>query len=201
MTVFISVDMGKSAILIGPRCCGKTSVGKEAAEILDVPFVDADEIFAEEYGTVNDYVKRNGGVPEGWREFRRRETEIINEICALYDDTQIVLTPGGGAVAHDQGEECRKRNVELLSNFGKIFYLLPASDLEQSARILTERMLADQASAGQRPSLTGETDAYKEMLNVVTKRHPLYSAAAHITIYTRDQTVKEIASDIAELVR
>jgi shikimate kinase len=189
--------MGKSVVLVGPRCCGKTSAGIEIAGLLNAPFVDADNIFVDLYGSVNDFVKKHNG----WEKFREYETQIIEDICRVYQDKQIVLTPGGGAVAHDQGEEYRKRNVELLREFGQIFYLLPSCDLEQSAGVLTRRMLEDQTSAGQRPSLTGETDAYKEMLNVVTKRHPLYSAAAHAIFYTGEKTVKEVAQNIAEFVK
>jgi shikimate kinase len=189
--------MGESAILVGPRCSGKTLAGKELARILETPFVDADDIFVEMCRkNVEAYVAEYG-----WEGFRKAETKAIEEICREYQHVQIVLTPGGGAVAHDQGEEYRQRNVKLLQAFGTIIYLLPEADLEKSAGILTDRLLADPTTAGQRPSLTGEQDQYKDMLTAITKRHTLYSAAANITFYTGKKTVEEVAKNIAVWIK
>jgi len=188
--------MRESVSLVGPKCCGKTLTGKELARILGVPFVDADERFVEMYGSVNEFVQKNG-----WERFREYEARILGQICAQYHDSQIVLTPGGGAVAHDQGDKYREQNAVRLRELGTVVYLLPGSNLEKSSRILTERLLADQKSAEQRPSLTGEEDQFKDMLETVKKRHPLYSAAANTIFYTRSKSVKEVAQDIAELMK
>ncbi|MBW2982488.1 hypothetical protein KY343_06420 [Candidatus Woesearchaeota archaeon] len=194
--------MGKSVILVGPRCCGKTQTGLALSEILDIPFVDADEWFVNEHGSVDSYVTKNGGLPEGWKAFRKAETDIIEGICEEYRGIQIVLTPGGGAVAHDHGEEYRQRNVELLKEFGDIIYLLPLSNLEASSKILHARSQDDKTTAEQRPSLTGKKP-YEDMLVTVTKRHPLYSAAATSgkPFYTGEKNIKEVAQEIAEKLR
>jgi len=194
--------MGRSLILVGPRCCGKTSVGQVVSEILKVPFVDADEWFENEFGDVNSYVNEHGGVPGGWKAFRKEETSIIESICEEYKGRQIVLTPGGGAVAHYQGEEYRQRNVMLLKGFGNIFYLLPENDLEESAKILYERSIQDKATAGLRPSLTGKKP-YEDMMVTVKKRHELYSDAATSgkPFYTGNKNIQEVAQEISELVK
>ena len=189
--------MGRSVILVGPRCSGKTLTGKELARISGVPFVDADEVFVELYHkSLSDFVAEYG-----WGRFRDGETKTIEKICSRDQGTRIVLTPGGGAVAHDQGEEYRQRNVELLRAFGTIIYLLPTPDLEESARILHARMQADQQTAGQRPPLTEEKDPFREMLDKVKQRHHYYLKAADEVLYTEGKTVQEVARDIAELVR
>jgi len=183
-----------SIILIGPRCTGKTSVGKDLSHMLQVPFVDADTEFAKSYGTISDFVGKYG-----WPEFRKKESEIIDTICGEYRCNQIVLTPGGGAVAHDQGEEYRKHNEEKLKEFGRIFYLLPLKNLEESALILTQRMKNDSNSENFRPALTKESDEYKEMLKILKKRHELYSKAAHTTILTGGMSPQEISNHILEI--
>ena len=164
-------------VLIGPRCCGKTSVGKELASRLKVPFVDADERFKEIHGSVEDFVNTHKTREEGWREFRKYEAQVLSNLCGEFQ-SGAVLAPGGGAVAHDQGEQYRQENVRALKSFGRVFYLLPSHDLEVSARVLAERQAKDQASKDQRPSLTGEKDPLKEMLELITRRHPLYLQAA-----------------------
>ena len=120
----------KSLVLIGPRGSGKTIVGKELAVSLDFPFIDADKEFIDRYGNIDNFVSRHN-----WKEFRRLETELINGICTRYQNSRIVFAPGGGAVAHDQGEEYRNRNVELLREFGLIFYLLPYPDLRPLLKV------------------------------------------------------------------
>jgi len=184
-----------SIILVGPRCCGKTSVGMDLSDMLKLPFVDADNEFVKEYSDISSFVKKYG-----WPEFRKRESEIIEKICDEYKSSQIVLTPGGGAVAHDQGEYYRKKNEKILRNFGTIFYLLPSSDLEESALILAERLKKDANSSSFRPALTKESDDYKEMLQVLQKRHELYSKAAHKTIFTKIRSIGEITNYILNIL-
>jgi shikimate kinase len=196
--------MERSLVLVGPRCCGKTSVGQVVAEILGIPFVDADERFVKKHRmSVLEYINAHGGKPHGWPPFRKEETIILEEICVEYNGIRIVFTPGGGAVAHNHGEIYRVKNVKIVREIGYVAYILPSSDLEESARILTERELNDQQSAGQRPPLTEENDDYKEMVKIVKQRHPLYLEAATSgkPFYTGEKTVPEIAQDLAELVR
>jgi shikimate kinase len=188
----------KSPIIIGPRCCGKTERNKALAKRLDIPFVDADKEFEERHGEITPFVKNHG-----WEEFRRYEAEIIHGICTDYQDRIISLAPGGGAVAHNQGDKYRDSNVTLLRDFGTIFYVLPTPNLEESASILSRRLEADKVSAGQRPPLTTEDSAYKEMLTVMTQRHELYKAAAHHTLYTGIGGLpkeQEIAQSVDEMV-
>ena len=181
----------KSLVLIGPRGSGKTSVGKELSVISDLSFVDADVEFFQRHGTITDLVNKYG-----WEEFRRLETELIADICTRYQHSRIVFAPGGGAVAHKQGEQYRNKNVRLLRERGIIFYLLPHPDLRQSAVILTTRVQKDTTSVYVRPSLTGNSHLLSEMLLTLEQRHPLYQATAHYLIYTEGKPLNEVAKDI-----
>lgn len=79
--------MGDSIILIGPQACGKTKVGESLAGLLNVPFMDADDLFVEKYGPINKFTEINtsGLCEEGieylkmyrMKLFRRAESEII----------------------------------------------------------------------------------------------------------------------------
>ena len=63
--------------LIGYRCTGKTSVGKQIAGKIGWKFIDADEVLMKSSGeTVADIVSRGG-----WPLFRRLEKETLKEIC------------------------------------------------------------------------------------------------------------------------
>ena len=178
-----------SIVLIGPRCVGKTEVGKVLVEELGMPLVDADQRFTERYGNITNFVDTYG-----WPEFRKAESEILEEICFMYRRDRIVLTPGGGAVAHDQGEFYREKNERVLRQFGQVIYLLPSLDLEESARVLLSRESSDPNSASNRPSLGNVKD-------LLEKRHPLYKQAAHIVVVTGTKSVAEIANELLPLFR
>lgn len=186
-----------SIILVGPRCTGKTEKGELLASIRHVPFIDADRVFeAQHQTTIKSFVDRFG-----WSRFREYETATLDNITRGCSDQDIILAPGGGAVAHNQGEDYRVKNVALLRNFGTLVYILPTENLEESARILVERMNNDSKSAGQRPSLTQAKTQYEDMIQTLIKRDPLYREAAHHPFYTRDMTSAQAAWSINDLVK
>jgi shikimate kinase len=188
--------MNKSIVLVGPRCSGKTSIGKELAGILKAEFLDADVLFAKVFEDINSFVEKNGR-----EKFRQYETKLVEKVCETYKSKHIVFAAGGGAVAHNQGKEYREKNAKLLSSFGEVVYLLPSKDLEQSAKILYKRMQKDEKTAQQRPNLTDEKDDFQEMLNTVKDRHLKYIFASNALAYTEGKTIKEVAEEISALAR
>ena len=173
-----------SIVLIGPRCVGKTEIGRKLSAELGIPFVDADEQFTETYGTIASFHARYG-----WSEFRKLETEVLEGICYRNRDTRTVLAPGGGAVAHDQGDNFRNRNVIAVRAFGRVVYLLPSLDLEESASILANREASDPNSVSNRPSLGN-------VRSLLEKRHPLYMNVAHHIELTGTKSVDDIANTL-----
>ena len=178
-------------VLVGPRCCGKTSVGKEVATVLGREFLDGDILFQAKHGVISDYVARHK-----WEGFRKAECELIEQICHQYERRPIVFAPGGGAVAHNQGEEYRLRNVVALRSFGDLIYLLPSKDLYESARILIGRQVNDGQSASTRPDLTANSDKVDEMHKMLQLRDPLYREASSMEIITGNMGVVQIAQQI-----
>lgn len=179
-----------SIVLIGPRCCGKTSVAKSVASVLKAPAVDGDTFLEYIHGSIKSYTS-NG--ENGWREFRKRETEIVKWIRE-HSSEPFVFSPGGGAVAHNQGENYRLENLTNLSQIGTIFYLFPfENDLGRSANLLAERQRED---PNYRPPLTSARSLEEETLAIITERHPKYLAAADHVIYTGTRGVPAIAAEI-----
>ena len=186
-------------IAIGPQASGKTEVSRILARELDVPLVDADVAFANMYGPITTFVNRFGQ-----ELFRQYEAEILTKIVEDNKElgNSVVLAPGGGAVAHDQGEEYRLANIEALQKAGRMFYLLPSKSLEESARVLTDRWLRDPNSAAQRISLNDNTDKYGEILETVRKRDPLYrEASENRVIYTDGLSVHHVAEEVLSRLR
>lgn len=82
-----------SAVLIGPPAAGKTRIGKGAAKILGLPFIDTDSRISERHGPIPD-IFATFGEPQ-FREWERVEVE-----AALAEDGIVAL--GGGAVENDE---------------------------------------------------------------------------------------------------
>lgn len=184
----------KPVILVGPRCAGKTTVGRELAALLSVPFMDCDNLFVERHGGIIEFLHENG-----WETFREYESQIIYDVVSRFKDKSIVFAPGGGTVAHEYSLY-RQRNVKLLRNFGRVIYLLPDNNPEVNIEILAERMQKDEKTALLRPRLTSEASILDEVRKTYIERDPFYRLAAHEIVYTEgDSSPKVTAMNIADI--
>lgn len=186
-----------SIVLVGPRGCGKTSVGESLSRLSYWPFVDADAEFRKYHGEIDAFVEEHG-----WEKFREEEAGLLERICNVSSGTRIILAVGGGAVAHSQGESSRRRNVHLLkANSRFIFYLLPYENPGMSAVILADRVQQDHSSVSQRPSLTGISGPYLEMFSVLQQRDSLYRAVADYVLETKRKSPEQVARVVADKIR
>ncbi|MFC1728349.1 shikimate kinase [Nanoarchaeota archaeon] len=189
--------MRGSVTLTGPRCSGKSKVGKELARILGFSHIDLDRVFEEQHGSITDYVKKHG-LPG----FRRHENIGYKVLCHEHQFIRTIISSGGGLFAHNDGEQYRLSSVELGKNFGKIIYLTPSDDLRESAEILSKRISKDPTTAGSRPALTKDKSASEEVLDVLTMRDPIYRAVAYEVIRTEQiGGIKKVAEYMAEKIR
>ena len=94
--------------------CGKSSVGKEVARILDLKFIDTDlEIEKRTGKKISEIFAENGELF-----FRDLETELCKEL--LNKDNMLIST-GGGIVL-------RKENSDILRKNGLIFLLRASAE-------------------------------------------------------------------------
>ncbi len=169
----------RNLVLIGGRACGKTSVGRALAQVLQCPFVDLDEALAMEAGrSIADIVAR-----EGWPGFRRREKALVARYAVLSGQ---VLATGGGVVLDPE-------NVTILREHGLVIWL------RADPATLGRRLRQDQGSQASRPSLTG-ADPDAEMARVLAERQPLYRAAAHVSIDVAELSISEIVERILRII-
>jgi len=153
------MQVTRNIFLIGPRACGKTSIGRMLADRLGLDFVDTDhELVASVGMEIADYVAANG-----WDAFRDKETEILERVAAV---SVRVVGCGGGIVL-------RERNREVLRT-GVTLYLKTAP--EELAR----RLMNDPNEA-QRPSLT-DKGIEEEVREILAQREPLYAGAADVVL-------------------
>jgi shikimate kinase len=159
--------------LIGLMGAGKTTIGRQLAKALAVPFYDSDKAIEESTGvdipTIFEF--------EGEEGFRGREQKMIEKLTQIKG---IVLATGGGVIL-------REENRKMLKNNGYIVYLQCSVD-----RIL-ERTRRDT----QRPLL--KTENPKERLqNLFEQRQALYLSCADFKIDTGILKTKTVVSRILE---
>ena len=99
----------RNIFLIGPMGAGKSTIGRQLAQMLGMEFMDSDSVIEERAGADIDWIFD----VEGEVGFRKREERIINE---LTQGQGVVLSTGGGSILS-------KENRNVLSARGIVIYL------------------------------------------------------------------------------
>lgn len=172
----ILMTRSENIYLVGLMGAGKTTIGRQLARTLKLPFYDSDKAIEERTGvdipTIFEF--------EGEEGFRDREQKMIQQLTLMKG---IVLATGGGAIL-------REENRELLKKNGFIVYLQCSVD-----RIL-ERTRRDM----QRPLL--QTENPRERIeSLFIQREPLYLSCADFKIDTGIMQSKEVVDHILEEYR
>ncbi|TSE34102.1 shikimate kinase [Tepidimonas taiwanensis] len=157
--------------LIGLPGAGKTTVGRQLARRLQLPFVDSDQVIEERIGcSIRAFFER-----EGEAAFRDIEEAVIDELTL---GAACVLSTGGGAVL-------RPANRRRLRQRGRVFYLRSTPD-ELSRRLRHDRT---------RPLLQ-VTDPLSRLRELYAARDPLYRETAHYVIETGRPSVATLVNMI-----
>jgi shikimate kinase len=90
----------KSIVLIGMAGCGKTTIGREAAERLGRPFIDLDDAIVDRFGPIPALFEK--GEPH----FRQCESLAVEDACKAEG---AVIATGGGVVTQPGNMEALKR--------------------------------------------------------------------------------------------
>ena len=165
----------RNIFLIGPMGAGKSTIGRQLAQMLGMEFMDSDSVIEERAGADIDWIFD----VEGEAGFRKREERIINE---LTQGQGIVLSTGGGSILS-------KDNRNVLSARGIVIYLETTIDKQ------FERTQRDK----KRPLLQND-DPRKTLEELAKIRNPLYEEIADITLQTDDQAAKLVATNIIDMI-
>jgi shikimate kinase len=157
--------------LIGLPGSGKSTVGRQLARRLALPFVDSDHVIEQRLGCpIRQYFER-----EGEDSFRDVEAAVIDELSQA---AQGVLSTGGGAVL-------RAENRRHLHERGQVVYLKSTPD-ELFRRLRHDR---------NRPLLQ-VADPLVRLRELYAIRDPLYRETAHFTIETGRPSVATLVNMI-----
>lgn len=159
--------------LVGPMGAGKTTIGRQLADLLRWEFVDSDHEIEARTGANIPWIFDI----EGEEGFRLREEHVID---ILTQRRHIVLATGGGAVM-------RAENRRHLHERGTVVYLETPVErqLERTARDHNRPLLQ---TPNPRARLT-------ELLRI---RDPLYREVAHHIMPTERTSARDVAWHILQ---
>ncbi|MEM7231242.1 MAG: shikimate kinase [Planctomycetota bacterium] len=155
----------------GMRGAGKSTLGRRWAAAQSLPFIDTDEWFEQEYGSISSFVEENG-----WPAFRALEEDIV----------QSALGPGR-VVALGGGSSESPTNRHRLKEGGLTIFI------DESLSRLEARI-----SIKSRPALTQENPV-AELSALLEKRRPIYRDCAEITLPSNLTTEQQVSRLFKEL--
>ena len=157
--------------LVGLPGSGKTTVGRQLARRLQLPFVDSDHEIEVRIGcSIREFFER-----EGEASFRDIEQEVID---TLTQGPSKVLSTGGGAVL-------REANRQFLRERGRTVYL------KSTPEELFRRLRHD----SNRPLLQ-VADPLAKLRSLFAERDPLYKEVAHFILETGRPSVATLVNMI-----
>jgi len=157
--------------LVGLPGSGKSTVGRQLARRLKLPFLDSDHVIEERLGcSIRDYFER-----EGESSFRDVEESVIDELTVLASG---VLSTGGGSVL-------RLANRQRLHDRGHVVYL------RSSPEELFRRLRHDVS----RPLLQ-VADPLGRLRDLYAQRDPMYRETAHFVVETGRPSVSTLVNMI-----
>ncbi len=166
--VFLKIFNSKeNIVLVGMPSCGKTTVGNALAERLNRPLYDSDKLIEETQNTTIPQIFES----KGEQYFRACEAEAV---FTLSKNNSSVISTGGGAILN-------KKNVELLKENGKIFFL--------------DRPLEKLLTTADRPLSSNKADLEKRY----NERYELYKTCADAVI-DASGTVEDVVNQILKVM-
>ncbi|MDM7941083.1 MAG: shikimate kinase [Hydrogenophaga sp.] len=160
-----------SCFLIGLPGSGKSTVGRQLARRVSLPFFDSDHVIEQRLGcSIREFFER-----EGEDRFRDLEASVIDELTA---GATCVLSTGGGSVL-------RAENRDHLHRRGTVVYLRSSPE-EVFRRLRHDR---------NRPLLQ-VADPLQRLRDLYAVRDPLYRQTAHFVIETGRPSVAMLVSMI-----
>lgn len=160
-------------VLIGFMASGKTSVATRLSSLLQMDYIDTDDLIVKTSGiSINEIFNAYGEVG-----FRSLETKAIKGLKGIKNT---IISCGGGVVLNEE-------NVTLLREGNKIVWL------RASPEETYERLLGDSS----RPLLR-DNFSLERIGQILETRLPLYEAASDLIIDTDGKDIEEVAMELIE---
>lgn len=179
--------MQQTIILTGPVGVGKTTVGRLAAELLNIPFVDLDEQRERLYAQT-DYSDEKAELQyalhgiEGW--YRYQKSYELYSVERILDESAGALIAFGAGQSVYEAAEQRKKFRALVAPVRHSFLLLPYPSLAESLDFLSQRV----------------EDENEKTLNQILLPQVLEQPFAAHTVYIAGKAAQQVADEIAGII-
>ncbi len=165
-------------ILIGLMGAGKTTIGKELSNKLNLRFIDMDdEIEKQSKMSIVDIFEKYGE-----NRFREIESKLL-EKAVLEDD--IIISTGGGIIKIDDNRKLLKKQDNVVFLNGSIDTLVNNVSNE----------------IYKRPLLKDSTDLYIKIEELLKERYEKYEESSNIIIDINNKNINEVVSQILVYIR
>lgn len=166
----------KHLVLVGLPGAGKTTVGRAAAALAGLPFLDMDEEIERRTGlTPQQFFQERGEAA-----FRAAEVALSRELAARHT---IVVAPGGGWITQPDAREALKDSATLLY-------------LKVTPKVALQRL----GEAVRTRPLLATDDPASALAALLQAREHLYRNADY-TLDTEDVDLQQLTEAVAELAR
>lgn len=169
----------KTIFLIGYMCCGKTTLGRVLAELLEMDFYDLDDLIEEHAEMrIAEIFEQYGEV-----KFRQMEREALHEVAG----TSAVVACGGGT-------PCYGDNMALMNRFGITVWLTTSPEVIAARLALPEHKL-------HRPTIAPLADdmILPYVVEALERRTPYYAQAQLEFDATAIETAEETIATAQQL--
>lgn len=169
-------------ILFGFKSCGKTTLGKKCAHLLDSPFIDTDSLLERLYfkKTGRQLSFREIFKTVGADAFRALESDVLQQ---LKDTQNAVIAVGGGLVLDPH-------NVSILAKLGKLVYL------KVSKKTLKKRILNAEL-----PAFLDPIDPEESFEQMYRERRVRYEEINALSIDLENQTQDQVVLELWTLIQ
>jgi shikimate kinase len=166
--------------LIGLPGSGKTTLAKQVAQQLNLPFLDLDKEIEKSNGKKVEEIFSEKGEPY----FRKVEKAELEKFCQ--STTNFVMATGGGA-------PCFEDNIEVMKRAGVVIFL------DVSAKEISNRISKQSVN---RPLLKNETpESMKDRIEFLRSHRISFYRQAHHTVAGNQIGVKDIVDWVGRAFR
>jgi adenylate kinase family enzyme len=193
--------MNETIILIGPMMAGKSTIGRLLSERLSLPQLILDDLrwdYFREIGYDEEEAGRiarsDAGMPGLLAYWKPFEVHAVERVLA--EHSRGVIDFGAGYTVQED-EALFGRVERALAPYKHVYLLLPSPDLDQSIKILNERMAA----------LMRKFEQPEERIPAVLEanesfvRLPHNSRLARQVVYTEGKLPEATCEEIVRMVR
>ncbi len=189
--------MSGTIILIGPMCCGKSTIAKHLAETLRKPHYALDDLRWEYYRDHGydpdagaEIAAKEGmqGLMAYWKPFEARAVEQVTK-----DYSNCVIDFGAGHSVYED-DNLFARVEAALAPIPHVILLLPSRHPEKSIKVCNSRLIEILERA------TGRADPAILEINTHFVKHPSNEKLAKRIVYTEGKSPQETCSEICRII-